>query len=188
MALGLGQAVDDQAGGQAQPAVQPAHLLAVAGGQIVVDGDQVHALAARARSDRPAGWRPASCPRRCASRRCRPCAGSCRRPAARRSGACRAPAWTPPAPRRRLRAAGRPGSRPSPRRPLNSGGHGLELVVAHGREAGLQRIDRGHAALQLLDLALVGGAEEPSWRNRASRVQTWRRAAARRDGGGRAPI
>ena len=35
----------DQPGGQPQPVVQAAHPLAVAGGQVVVDRDQMHALA-----------------------------------------------------------------------------------------------------------------------------------------------
>ncbi len=59
---------------------------------------------------------------------------------------------------------------------------GLELVVAQGCERRLQRVDGGHAALQLLDLAFVGGAEQLSWRGRASRVQTWRRGRGRRCG------
>ena len=38
--------------------MHPAHPAAVALGQIVVDGDDVHALAGQARSDRPAKRRP----------------------------------------------------------------------------------------------------------------------------------
>ena len=44
-ALLVGHAVDDQAHRQAQKAVDLAHPLAVALGQVVVDGDDVHALA-----------------------------------------------------------------------------------------------------------------------------------------------
>jgi hypothetical protein len=39
---------DDQADAEAQPAVQPAHPLGVAGGQVVVDGDEVGPAAAEA--------------------------------------------------------------------------------------------------------------------------------------------
>ena len=45
LALLVGQAVDDDAGGQAEEAVDPAHPLGVAAGEVVVDGDDVDALA-----------------------------------------------------------------------------------------------------------------------------------------------
>ena len=45
LALFVGQAVNDDAGGQAQGVVQLPHPLGVAAGQVVVDRDHVHALA-----------------------------------------------------------------------------------------------------------------------------------------------
>ena len=44
-ALGRGQAVDDQADGQTHEAVHLAHPFAVAAGEVVVDGDDMYALA-----------------------------------------------------------------------------------------------------------------------------------------------
>ena len=53
LALAVGQAVDDDADGHAEELVDAAHPLGVAAGQVVVDGDDVDALARRARSGRP---------------------------------------------------------------------------------------------------------------------------------------
>ena len=47
--LGIGQAVDDAADGEAEEAIDRAHPLGVAPRQVVVDGDDVHALAPAAR-------------------------------------------------------------------------------------------------------------------------------------------
>ena len=45
LALGVVEAVDDHAGGQAEEAVDLAHPVGVAAGEVVVDGDDVDALA-----------------------------------------------------------------------------------------------------------------------------------------------
>ena len=109
LALLVVEAVDDDADGQPEEAVDLAHPFGVALGEVVVDGDDVDALAGeRVEIDRQAS-RPGSCLRRSSSRRCRPRAGPCRRSAARRSGAGRACAWRP---RARWR---KPGSRMSSR-------------------------------------------------------------------------
>ena len=44
-ALGIVEAVDDDAGGEAEEGIDPAHPFGVATGEIVVDGDDMHALA-----------------------------------------------------------------------------------------------------------------------------------------------
>ena len=133
-----------------------AHPLAVAPGQVVVDGDDVHALAREWRSGSRPAWRRASCPRRSSSRRCVPlvqgnaadelhvevthaqrCAGTPRRTAAKASG-----------------------SRSSRVSPFcvalaEDGGLTGELLVAHGVEARLECVYLVGDAPVLLEL-LVG--------------------------------
>ena len=105
LALLVVHAMDDDACGQAEEAVDLAHPLAVALGEIVVDGDDMHAASGECiEIDRQAS-QPASCLRRFSFRRCCLHAGSCRRSAARRNAAGRACAW-------RLRARSR---KPAPR-------------------------------------------------------------------------
>ena len=54
LALVVVEVVDDDADRHAQELVEPAHPLGVALGQVIVDGDDVDALARRARSGKPA--------------------------------------------------------------------------------------------------------------------------------------
>ncbi len=106
LALGVGHVVLDHADGEAEEAVDLAHPLGVAAGQVVVDGDDVDALALQARSGRRAGSPPASCPRRSSSRRSGRGGARCRRSAGRRRAACgptaRRPRGRPRRPRTRM--------------------------------------------------------------------------------------
>ena len=109
----------------ARARVDGEHPLAVAAGQVVVHGDDVDALAVRARSGTPAAWRRASCLRRSPFRRCLACrrsrGGWRRRRSGRRSAACSWCAGRPRGRRRTLRAAGRRASRPFFSRSRNLG-------------------------------------------------------------------
>ena len=109
---------EDHAHLEAEEAVHPAHPLRVALGQVVVDRDDVHALAGqRVEVGREHAGR-ASCPRRSSSPRCCPGAARRRPSAGRRRPAGRGCAWRPRARRRRPRAGGR---RAFPRRRTAAG-------------------------------------------------------------------
>ena len=84
----VGLHVLQHADGEPEALVDRAHPLRVAAGQVVVDGDDVDALAGERVEHDGQRRRSASCPRRCASRRSRRCAAPCRRSSGRRSGAC----------------------------------------------------------------------------------------------------
>ena len=69
----------DDADRHAEEAVDAAHPLRVAAGEVVVDGDDVDALALERVQDRPAAWRRASCLRPSSFRRFCRRAAPCRR-------------------------------------------------------------------------------------------------------------
>ena len=125
------QAVDDQPHLQAQEAVDLAHPLAVALGQIVVHRDDVDAPAGQGVEIRRAEWPPGSCPRRSSSRRCGPGAARYRPPAAPGRAHAQHPVGGFPTVAKGLR---QDVVRVSPfaRRSLNSVVLALSWVVAHG--------------------------------------------------------
>ena len=107
---------------EAEEAVHAAHQLGVALGEVVVDRDDVHALAGERVEVRRQRCRPGSCPHRSSSRRCCRGAGRRRPSSGRRSAAGRGCAWRPRGPSRTPReqvvealavGAARPGTRRS---------------------------------------------------------------------------
>ena len=88
---------------EAEEAIDLAHPLGVAFGQVVVDRDDMHAATGDGVQVSRAAWRPASCLRRSSSRRSCRDAAPCRLSTERRSGACPSRAAKPRARRRRLR-------------------------------------------------------------------------------------
>ena len=118
----------DERDGHAEPLVDAAVPLGVALGEVVVDGDEVDALAelrpswvdVGARSGRARGSRRTSCLHRSSSRRCRPRAGRCRPSSGRRTCAGRTRAGAPRARRRTPRRAASSSSSPFASRSRNS--------------------------------------------------------------------
>ena len=147
--------MDDDAGRQAEEAVEPAHPLGVALGEVVVDGDDVHALARERVQVASAASRRGSCPRRSSSRRSCRRAAPCRRSAARRSGACRARACS--ASRTTANASGRMSSSVAPlsSRCLNSAVFALSSASVSALTWLLELVDPVDDRLELPQLALV---------------------------------
>ena len=159
LALLVVEPVHDDADGQPEELVDLAHPLGVALGEIVVDGDDVHAAAGeRIEIDRQA-WRPASCLRRSSSRRSCPRAAPCRRRAARRNGAGRGCACRPRARWRRQAPGCRRARLAVGDLLLERLGARAQLLVGELLEFLLQRVDGGDAGLIGADAALVGRAE-----------------------------
>ena len=158
LALALGQAVDDHAHLEAEEAIDTAHPLGVARGEVVVDGDQVHALAGeRVQIDRQGGDQGLAF------------AGAHLGDAAlmQHHPADHLHVVVPLT----KRAPGRfthhgegfvhqiietfAGGETR----LEGAGSGAQIIVGQGRDLRLQRIDLGHAGHHRLDLAVVGRAE-----------------------------
>ena len=150
----------DHADAQAQEAVELAHPVGVALRQVVVDGDDVHALACqrvqvhRQRGDQRLAFAGAHLGDLALVQR------PCRRSAARRSGAC-------PARGARLRgttakASGRilSSASPSAMRFWNSGVLAFSASSESFFKLRFQRVDLADAALELLEQAFVATAED----------------------------
>ena len=139
--------------------MQPAHPLGVARGQVVVDGDHVHAVAGQGVQVDRAGSTPGSCPRRSSSRRSSRSGAPCRPSAGRRSGAGRAPASA--ASRTRAKASTSRSSRVSPlsSRSRNSAVR-AELVVGAGLDLRLEVVDQRDQLGQAADLLPLAGSED----------------------------
>ena len=144
-----------------------AHPLGVALGEIVVDGDEVHAVAGERVEVRAAAWRRGSCPRRSSSPRPTRSAAPRRPSPGRRSGAGRACARRPRAPA--ANASGRRSSRRSARVVVLLGL--IELLAEREREAaevvvgarlhlGLEAVDDRRDRLQHLELLALTGMQQ----------------------------
>ena len=116
----------DDADRDAEDVVDRLHPERVAAGEVVVDGDDVDAVAGERVEEDGAWCWSASCPRRSSSPRSRRSGGPCRRSAGRRSGAGRSSASPPRGRGRRPREGGRRASR----RPR---GRGLRSSSARSR-------------------------------------------------------
>ena len=159
LALGIVEAVDDHAGGQAEEAVDLAHPAGVAAGEVIVDGDDVDALAGeRIQVDRE------RCDQRLAF------AGLhlgdvalVQHHAADQLNVEMALAERPLG---GLAHRGEGGHQQVVQRLalgellLELGGAGLERLVGEFRDLGLQRVDRVDAGLISLHPPVVGGAEK----------------------------
>ena len=158
LALARGQAVDDDADLHAQEAIDPAHPFGVASGQIVVDRDDVHALAGervqihRRHGDQGLALTGAHLGD----------AAVVQDHAARQLDVVLALAQHPPG---RLAGHGEGlvqdlVQRLTAREPVAEGvGHHPQLIVRQGGELAFQRVDLLNPAHEVLDLAVVGGAE-----------------------------
>ena len=109
--------------------MHPAHPVGVAAGEVVVDGDDVHAVAGQRVQVGRQRRRPASCPHRSSSRRCCPGAARRRPSAGPCSGTGRGCAGPPRGRRRTPRAAGRRASRRRRSRSLERVGQRAQLGV-----------------------------------------------------------
>ena len=127
---------------QAEEAVEPAHPLGVAAREVVVDGDDVHALALERvqvrgeRRDQRLAFAGLHLGDACRG------AGPCRRSAARRSGACRARAARPRGRPRTPRAGCRRALAPFSSRSRNSNGLAPQAGVVERLHLRLELVDR----------------------------------------------
>ena len=159
LALALRQAIDDDPDLKTQEAIDLAHRLGVAAGQIVVDGDDVHALAGQGvQIDRRHGDQGLAL--------AGPHLGDAAFVQDHAAGQLHVVLTLAQHPLGRLAHHGE-GFRQdllqgiAVRQTILEGvGHHAQFVVGQGRELGLQRIDALGVVLEGLDLAVVGRAEK----------------------------
>ena len=165
----------DHADGDAERVVDRLHPIGVAAGQVVVDGDEVDAVAGERVEEDGAGSRSASCPRRSSSRRSRRRAGPCRRSAGRRSGAGRASACPPRGTSAKASGSRSSSDSPSSRARSRSSSASLaDLGVVEQLHLGLEAVDRLDALLVFLELLRLAEAQRAVDESPCHRVREYR--------------